>query len=138
MLYHIMGYSKGWMSYEGEGTVYCESPNKSMYLPKKACRFSRLFQLIIQLYSQTALALSEICASIRPFNRKADDKNEGGQHILLSDSLIYVSPTCRQTIRSWEVLRSWTCIKIIANYTPTTYVSTSYVTFGYISQWCFL
>ena len=77
------------MPYEGECTVYCECPKKSVYLPKKVCRFSRPFQLIIQLYSQTALALSETCAPIRPFATKADAKKEGGQNILLPDSLIY-------------------------------------------------
>lgn len=123
-LCHIVSYSRGWMSYEGKCIVHCASPNKSMYLPKKVCRFSRPFQLIVQLCSQTELALSETCASIRPFATKANDKNEGGQHILLPNSLIY--------------LRSWTCIIIITNHTPTTYVSVSYVTLGTISQWCFL
>ena len=33
------------------------SPNKNMYLPKKACSFRRPLQHIIQLYSQTTLAL---------------------------------------------------------------------------------
>ena len=46
-LRHIVSYSKGWMPYEGECTVYCECPKKSMYLPKKVCRFSRPFQLTL-------------------------------------------------------------------------------------------
>lgn len=56
-LHHNVSYSKGCKLCKGKCIVYCESPNKSMYLLIKVCHFWRPFRHIFQLYSQIALVL---------------------------------------------------------------------------------
>ena len=106
-LRHIVSYSKGWMPYEGECTVYCECPKKSMYLPKKVCRFSRPFQLIIQLYSQKPHWL--YLKHVPPFTllpqRQMLRKKAGNTSCCPTPWFTFNLPDNRQFVleKSWEV-----------------------------------
>ena len=43
--YAIVSYFKGCIPYEGEYIVYCVSPNKNTYLPKKVCALWKIISI---------------------------------------------------------------------------------------------
>lgn len=55
----------------------------------------------------------QICVSICPFAKKANDKSRGEQWIWLTELLICPWSTLEQTIFLWELQRSWNSPTII-------------------------
>ena len=54
---HIMSCPKDDVTYQGKCIVYCVNPNKNIYLFKKVWALWRPFYHIMQLHSQTVLAV---------------------------------------------------------------------------------
>ena len=87
--------------------VYFAGSNKSMHIPKKACRFWMIFQHFIQLYSPIALALLvNMCLYSSLCHEGKSEEWRRTAHLL--DSLIYLWSMWWQTICPWEVLGGWT------------------------------